>query len=118
MNLLKEIFYIFTIWLIGDIIQKITHIPIPSSVIGMIILFILLKTRVLKIESIQHFSEYMLRNLAFFFIPPGVALIDSFSVLNGQIIKILFIIISSTFIVVVVTGITVQIFIKKENNYD
>lgn len=116
MNLLKEIFYVFTIWFIGDILQKITHAPIPGSVIGMIILFLLLKSNLLKVESIKHFSEYILRNLAFFFIPPGVALINSFHILNGQILKLLFIIVSSTFLVVVVTGITVQIFIKKEKN--
>lgn len=116
MNLLKEVFIIFTIWFVGDAFQKITKISIPGSVIGMIILFLLLKYNLIKLEKIKHFSEYMLRNLAFFFIPPGVALIDSLSILEGNIIKLLFIIVSSTFLVVVVTGITVQILIKKENN--
>jgi holin-like protein len=116
MNLLKEIFIIFTIWLIGDIIQKVTKLSIPGSVIGMMLLFLLLKYNFIKVEKIKHFSEYMLKNLAFFFIPPGVALIDSFAVLDGQILKLLFIIISSTFLVVVITGVTVQILIKKEDN--
>lgn len=118
MNILKEIFFIFTIWLTGEIIQKTLQLPIPGSVLGMILLFLLLKSGIIKIESIKHFSEYMLKNLAFFFIPPGVALINSFDVLNGQILKLLFIIISSTFIVTIVTGITVQILISKETHLE
>lgn len=116
MNLLKEIFIIFAIWFTGDIIQKITNISIPGSIIGMIILFFLLQYHFIQVDSIKHFSEYILRNLAFFFIPPGVALISSFSILNGEILKLLFIIVSSTFLVIVVTGVTVQILISKENH--
>ena len=114
MKLLKEFFLLFFIWFLGEIISKFLLLPIPGSIIGMIILFLLLNFKIIKLKSIDTLSHYILTNLAFFFIPPGVELISSYGILKGDIFKLLFIVVSSTIIVAIITGLTVSMLIKKE----
>lgn len=98
---------------IGIIINKIWIPTIPSTVIGMVILFILLYIKVVKIENIKEFSEFMLANLAFFFIPPSISLINSWDILSGNFLKIILVVVTSTFITMIVTGLTVDYLIKR-----
>ena len=114
MKLLKEFFLLFFIWFLGEIISKFLLLPIPGSIIGMIILFLLLNFKIIKLKSIDTLSHYILTNLAFFFIPPGVELINSYGILKEDIFKLLFIVVSSTIIVAIITGLTVSMLIRKE----
>ncbi|HZG72693.1 MAG TPA: CidA/LrgA family protein [Chondromyces sp.] len=70
---------ILGLWLInkaGYWIVDFFHIPLPGNVMGMIILFFLLITRVVKIEWIEHGAGFLNKHLAFFFIPIAVGLME------------------------------------------
>ncbi len=112
MKIMSQLSIILMFLLTGEIINKIFHIPIPGSVIGMIFLFLFLFTGILKIEYINKVGHFFLKNLAFFFIPPTVAIINSIDLLQEYIFQLLFIIIFTTVLVMVVTGLTVQILVK------
>jgi holin-like protein len=96
----------------GELIHKTSGLPIPGNVIGMLILFFGLYTGIIKLDTIGKISDFLLENLAFFFLPAGVSLITSFALLEGKWISILEISILSTVIILVVTGLTVE-FVKK-----
>jgi holin-like protein len=96
----------------GELIHKTSGLPIPGNVIGMLILFFGLYTGIIKLDTIGKISDFLLENLAFFFLPAGVSLITSFTLLEGKWISILEISILSTVIILVVTGLTVE-FVKK-----
>lgn len=114
MKLLRQLAIILVICLIGEIINKFFNVPIPGNVLGMVILLIALSSGILKLKHIEEVSEFLLNHLAFFFVPAGVQILTSFDVIKGSLISILFIIFISTIVVLVVTGITVQI-LKGEN---
>lgn len=118
MKYLKQFGIILAIYFVGIIINKTIINSIPSTVIGMLILFIFLILKLIKIESIKEFSEFMLMNLAFFFIPPSVTLIKSWDILSSNLWKILFIIISTTFITMIVTGLVTDLLIKLKEKKD
>lgn len=44
----------------------------------MILLFILLCVHILKVDHIREKSDFLLENMAFFFIPAGVSIINLF----------------------------------------
>ncbi len=96
-------------------IQKILGLPIPGNVIGMLLLFFGLYTGIIKLEMINRISDFLLENLAFFFLPAAVSLMTSFVLLEGKWTSILEISLISTVIILVVTGITVEI-VKKLMN--
>lgn len=57
---------------------------------------------------IDKISDFLLENLAFFFIPVGVSLITSFGLLEGKWNEIIVVSIISTIIILGLTGLTVE----------
>ena len=119
MKLFREAIIIFGIYLLGVLITDITGVPIPGNVIGMVILFLLLYLKVIKVEQISTISNFFLEHLAFFFIPAGVGLISSFSVKKNIWLQLLIVCFVTTAITMICTGLVVQkIANKKEGDKD
>lgn len=89
---------------IGEITVYFTGIKIPSSIIGMIFLTLFLQLGWIKPEKIRSLCDFMVSNMGFFFVPPGVALMLYFDIIKAQIIPIVVATIISTILVLVVTG--------------
>ena len=113
MKILRQFAVILAIWLIGEMINRFLKIPIPGSVIGMLILLGLLQLRVIKEESLKEMSDFLLGNLAFFFIPSAAAIMIYFGDIKESLLKIVVITIGTTVFVMAVTGLTVQWLIKR-----
>lgn len=96
MKLLSQIGIVFGICLISMGIEAILPFSFPASVIGMIVTFILLLFKILKLEHIKNFSDFLLGNMAFLFVPAGVNIINYLSVLVDNILPLLVICIVST----------------------
>ncbi len=112
MQILKQLFIIFFIYFIGVLISNFFEIPIPGSIIGMLLLLIMLLTGVLKLEKIEKISDFILDNLSLFFIPSGVGIITIYSSLENKLLQIFILCVGTTIIVMSITALTVKI-IKK-----
>lgn len=88
----------------GELIVFLTDIKLPSSIIGMLLLTTLLKLKWIQLKLIQKPADFLISNLAFFFVPPGIALMRYFDILKSQFVPIVFSSILSTIIVIAVTG--------------
>lgn len=93
----------------GKYLSGLLHHLLSGSVIGMLLLFFLLCTGLVKKEHVSAVSEFLLANLVLFFIPALVAvtLID-FSPIWPSMPHILIIAMLSTILVMAVTGLFVQ----------
>ena len=78
-------------------------------------MFILLKAKVIKLESMNEVSNFFLDNMAIFFIPAGVSLIKSLDLISDNVFVLLITIFISTIIVMYVTGKLVDIMINKKS---
>ncbi|QZY55617.1 CidA/LrgA family protein [Crassaminicella profunda] len=107
-----QLLLIICIWQLGEYLHQISNIPIPGSILGMFILFGLLSLKVIKLDWVEECGEFFLKHLAFFFIPSGVALIASLDLLKANWLPLSIIILLSTIIVMGVTGLIVQKFVK------
>ena len=83
MKIFREVLVIFGLYYAGELISKTLSLPLPGSLVGMIFLFILLQLHVVKLEQIATVSDFLLGHLPFFFLPAGVALMASFSAMEG-----------------------------------
>lgn len=109
MKFLRQFAIILVICFLGEALHRVLNLPIPGSVVGMILLLLGLMTGVIKLKHIEETSEFLLDHLAFFFVPAGVGIISSLDVMKGNWVPIFVIIVISTIVVMVTTGITVQL---------
>ncbi len=114
MKLLRQFLIILIICVIGEVLNKVVHIPLPGSIIGMILLFICLSTGLIKIEMIDEISKFLLDHLAFFFIPSGVGLLAYVGILKKNLVSITVICVVTTVLVMIVTGLTVQLIKRRK----
>ena len=89
---------------VGEFITWLTGINVPSSIIGMLLLTFLLKVKVIKLEWVETISNFLVKSMGFFFVPPGVALMLYFDIIGKEIVPIVLATTLSTMLVLVVTG--------------
>ena len=107
--MVKQCAIIFGCLALGEIIVAITHIGLPSSIIGMLLLTLFLQLGWIRLEWVKGISDFLLSNLGFFLVPPGVALMLYFDVIKQQFLPIVGATLVSTVLVLLVTGWTHQI---------
>ena len=110
MKMIRQFAIVLIICFLGEFIRASLGLTMPGNVLGMIILLLCLCTGVIKLEMIEDISKFLLDHLAFFFLPVGVGLITSMGILKNCWQSIILIAFISTIVVIVVTGITVQLF--------
>lgn len=108
MKILRQIGIISGVLFTGYLIEKMTHTPIPGTILGMIILLILLITGIIKIEMIEEISQFLLDHLTFLFLPAGVGLISQLGIIKVNWLPMFVIILISTTIAMIVTALTIQ----------
>ena len=89
----------------------------PSSIIGMLLLASFLKMKWVKLEWVEKISEFLLANLGFFFVPPGVAIMLYLDVIQKELLPIAMATVISTVLVLVVTGHMHQFVVKAERKF-
>ncbi len=114
LKLFREALIILGIYLLGELLSSLLHLPIPGNILGMVILFILLLTNVIKVENISTVTNFLLDHLAFFFIPAGVGLMTSIGIIKSTWWQLLVVCLSTTIIIIGTTGVIVQVISKKK----
>ncbi|OOM13485.1 CidA/LrgA family protein [Clostridium saccharobutylicum] len=113
MKLFREALIILGIYLLGELLSSALHLPIPGNILGMIILFILLCTKIIKVDDISNVTSFLLDHLSFFFIPAGVGLMTSMEIIKSTWWQLLIVCISTTVIIIGSTGVIVQAVSKR-----
>ena len=96
MKLIKQIGIVFGICWLSQCIEHILPISFPASVIGMVLLLLLLCTGALRMEHIREKSDFLLSNMAFFFVPAGVSIINYADVLRSSAVQLVIICLVTT----------------------
>ena len=113
MKLFREALIILGIYLLGELLSSGLHLPIPGNILGMIILFVLLCTKIIKVDDISNVTNFLLDHLSFFFIPAGVGLMTSMQIIKSTWWQLLIVCISTTVIIIGSTGLIVQAVSKR-----
>ena len=107
LKIFKQLFIIFLLCLVGEFIAMLLPFQMPASVISLVLLFLLLTFQWIKSETIKEISEFLLKNMAFFFLPAGVAIIEKFDFLKDKIFVLMAICLITTFLTFAATAYTV-----------
>lgn len=109
MEILTQLAIITGICICGDWISSLLPISFPGSVISMILLFVLLGMEWVKEEHIQEVGDFLLKNMAFFFVPAGVSVMKYFQLLKDSIVPFIMICIITLILTFAVTSWTVSV---------
>ncbi len=85
--------------------------PVPTPVIGLVLLYLLLTFHIIKVEWVEKFADFMISLIAFLFVPSGIQLTASLDIMKAQGLQLIIAIIISTVILLVVVAYTTSFFI-------
>ena len=85
----KQFFIILAALFLGYALSNSLNIPIPSNVLGFIILFIALCLGIIKVKQVEKISNFIIKYLSLFFVVPTVGIMVYFELIGQQFIKIL-----------------------------
>ena len=112
MKYIKQFGIILFISFIGEILHKLIPLPIPASIYGIVLLFILLETKIVPLASIKETGTFLIETMPIMFIPAAVGLLDSYTALGSSWLEYLIITVVSTFVVMIVSGRVTQTVLK------
>jgi len=107
-KIFSQLCIIFCICFAAEIIAWALPVDIPANMIGMGLLFLLLILKIIKKNTLDQTSDFLLSNMAIFFIPATVSIIAVFDIISDKIFAIVFICIISTFVTFAATAYTVK----------
>lgn len=94
---------------LGEFVVWLTGIPIPSSIIGMLLLTLSLQAGIIKPRHVEILANFLVHNLGFFFVPAGIGLMNCLGIIADQWLPIVAASVISTIVIIAVTGWTHRI---------
>lgn len=113
MEIIKQLFIILAYTLLGEIIATISGWPIPGSIYGLILLFISLKWKIIRLSQIDLVTSWLRDNMALLFVPATAGIMIYYSFLKDNLWLLLASLFVSTIITFVLTGRFVQLIRRK-----
>lgn len=104
MNYIFQLAIILGVSFAGELLNTLLPLPVPASVYGLVIMFLLLCTKIVKLEQVEKISEYLMAIMPLFFIEPTVGIMNSYGLVKGKIIPLFIACFLSFAAVVVITG--------------
>ena len=101
MKLMKQLTIVFLICIAGELVAAALPFPFPAAVAALFI------SGVLKPQSVKEVAEYLLANMAFLFVPSGVAIMEEYAAVQGSVVQLLAICVITLVITFGVTAWTV-----------
>ena len=116
MKYLIQFSIILLLSFIGELLSFFIPLPIPASIYGLFLMFILLCTKVLKLSHEKEASDFLIEIMPVMFIPVTVGIMDSYTTLTSILPEILIVSILGTCVVMGVSAIITQIILKRKRS--
>lgn len=108
MRYVIQLFIIICFSFLGEILHEVLPFPIPASIYGIVLLFLALELKILKVAQIREVSTTLIISMPVMFVPPAVGLISSWEKIKDNWAEYLLITFASTFVVMTIAGWTTQ----------
>lgn len=108
MERLKGFLIILLCNLLGNLLIVMTGLPIPGSVIGLLLLLALLLLKKVKLETVEPAGGLLTALLMLFILPGGVNMMNSFHKFDGILVQALLVGVLTTLLSLLSAGWTVQ----------
>lgn len=104
MKYVKQFMLIMLVSFLGEILGYYIPLPIPGSIYGLLIMFVLLLSGIVKLESVKESASFLVEIMPIMFIPPAVGIIASWGEAKRMLIPLFVISFLTTLLVFFVSG--------------
>lgn len=121
MQVIRVIAQIAILWgfyFVGQLIVAWTGIFIPASIIGLLLLWICLMTKIIKVKLIQAGASFLIAFLTLFFVPTTVGVMEYPELLTVEGGLLLLAVVISSAVTLVFSGKVSQFIEKKESRIE
>ncbi|MDE7220690.1 MAG: CidA/LrgA family protein [Oscillospiraceae bacterium] len=113
MKYLQQAVIIAAITFAAEIIKYFVPLPVPASIYGLILLFVLLKTGLLKLGQIEDVGGLLLELMPLLLVPASVSFLTVLDTIQGMLLPVLIMGFIGTTVVMIVTGSVSQWIIRR-----
>lgn len=113
MKYLIQFLIIIAFSFVGELLHYSLPLPIPASIYGIVVLFIALEMKWIKVKDIRETSGFLIAIMPVMFIPAAVGLIDSWHSIGNCWLQYIVVTVLSTFVVMGVSGWFTQYVIRR-----
>ena len=99
----------------GEILNCLIPLPVPASIYGLLLMFLALEFKIIKVHHVKEVSSFLLGIMSIFFVPSSVGFINALPLMNKYGLQFFLIAIVSTVMVFAITGQVTQILMKIKN---
>lgn len=110
---IKQICIILGICLLAELMEYYIPLPIAASIYGLVLMLLALMTKIVPLKEVEDVADFLTGNIAILFIPPTVGIMASVEEIKQILIPLLVICISTTLLIMGVTGWVTQAIIRK-----
>ncbi|MDR0837715.1 MAG: CidA/LrgA family protein [Propionibacteriaceae bacterium] len=109
MKYVKQFAIIMAVCLVGEAVEALVPLPVPGNVYGMVLMFILLCLKVVRVEQVKDVAGFLIAIMSIFFVPAGVGLISAWPMERSLLIAAIIAVCGLTLVVMGVSGHVTQL---------
>ena len=113
MKYLHQALILAAITFAAEIIKYLLPLPIPVSIYGLILLFLLLKTGILPLEKIEDVGNLLLELMPLLLVPASVSFVTALDTIQAMLLPVLIMGLVGTLLVMILTGWVAQAVIRR-----
>lgn len=114
MRYLLQAVIIAAVTFAAEIIKYFVPLPVPASIYGLLLLFALLKSGILKLEQIEDVGNLLLELMPLLLVPASVSVLTALDAIQRMLLPVLVMGFIGTIAVMAVTGLLSQWMIRRK----
>jgi holin-like protein len=103
------------VWILGEAIVRLTHLSLPGSIVGMVILLAMLMSGKVSLGSWRLGARWFLSEMLLFFVPAALAILNHHELFGWLGLKVLAVIVFGIMTVMAVTALVVDLMLRGAN---
>lgn len=108
MTALKQLSFLFAVYLLAVWLAEKLPFAFPASVLGMLLLLALLFSGAVKPRQVEQGADLLLQNMMFLFVPAGVSILEHYPLIRDKIPQLILIALLTLAVTLAVTALTVR----------
>jgi holin-like protein len=118
MKYLSQFLIILGFTLLGEALQQLIPLPIPASVYGIVLLFLALCLKLIKVAQVKDVGGFLTSLLPLLFVSPTVGIVNCWTLIQPKLLSIVLLLIASTVLVFGISGAVTQALSRKDGGDD
>ncbi|MDR0399449.1 MAG: CidA/LrgA family protein [Treponema sp.] len=110
MEIIRELGLIIGLGYAGELASRLLPVRLPAGVLGIILVFSALSLGVLRPRYFGKAADFISANMAFFFLPLAVSILQNFNVISPLLFRLIAICVISTLVTFAASYGTVRLF--------